>query len=105
MSVKENEPSSSSSNFASLSSTTQTNNTGNDTQGSNDSSLSLAREETNAVNRSKVLVLAVIAIAATACGTATYLFTTSGEKDDFSSAVRQHDVQLWSATLSVHLPF
>jgi hypothetical protein len=105
MSVKEKDLASTSSDSDSLSSTTQTNNTGRDTQGSNDSSLNLAREETKAVNRSKLLVLGVIAIAAAACATATYLFTRSGEKEDFKSAVRQHDVQLWSSTLSVHLPF
>jgi hypothetical protein len=82
----------------SASNKTETNNTGMDTQGSNDSSLSLAREETKAVKRTKLLVLGAIAIAAAGCGTATYIYTRSAEKDDFNSAVRQHDVQLSSAT-------
>jgi hypothetical protein len=75
-----------SSESASLSSGTETNHTGGV---SNDSSISLARAETKAVNRSKIIVLLVIAIAATACGTATYFFTKSEEEDDFHSQVRR----------------
>jgi hypothetical protein len=63
---------------------TETNHTGV----SNDSSISIARAETRAVNRSKIVVLAVIAIAATACGAATYSFVKFGEEDSFHSQVR-----------------
>jgi hypothetical protein len=75
-----------SSESASLSAGTDTNHTG---EVSNDSSLSIARAETKAVNRTKIIVLVVIAIAATACGAATYLFTKSEEEDDFHSQVRR----------------
>jgi hypothetical protein len=75
-----------SSESASLSAGTDTNHTG---EVSNDSSISIARAETKAVNRSKIIVLAVIAIAATACGAATYFFTKSEEEDDFHSQVRR----------------
>jgi hypothetical protein len=74
-----------SSESASLSGGTETNHTG---EVSNDSSLSIARAETKAVNRSKIVVLVVIAIAAAACGAATYFFTKSEEEDDFHSQVR-----------------
>jgi glycerol uptake facilitator-like aquaporin len=79
-----NENGSLSSESASLSSGTETNHTGGV---SNDSSLSIARAETRAVNRSKVMVLLVIAIAAAACGTATYFFTSAEEEDNFHSEV------------------
>jgi hypothetical protein len=77
-----------SSESASLSSGTgtDTNHTG---EVSNASSISITRAETKAVNRSKIIVLAVIAIAATACGAATYFFTKSEEEDDFHSQVRR----------------
>jgi hypothetical protein len=75
-----------SSESASLSAGTDTNHTG---EVSNDSSLSIARAETKAVNRTKIIVLVVIAIAAAACGAATYLFTKSEEEDDFHSQVRR----------------
>jgi hypothetical protein len=75
-----------SSESASLSAGTDTNHTG---EVSNDSSISIARAETKAVNRSKIVVLVVIAIAAAACGTATYFFTRSEEEDDFHSQVRR----------------
>jgi hypothetical protein len=77
-----------SSESASLSSGTgtDTNHTG---EVSNASSISITRAETKAVNRSKIIVLAVIAVAATACGAATYFFTKSEEEDDFHSQVRR----------------
>jgi hypothetical protein len=69
---------------ASLSAGTETNHTGGVSKAS---SLNIARAETKAVNRSKVVVLVVIAIAATAFGRATYLFTKDEEEDDFRSQV------------------
>jgi hypothetical protein len=84
--VHEGDNRSLSSESASLSAGTDTNHTG---EVSNDSSISIARAETKAVNRSKIVVLAVIAIAATACGAATYFFTKSEEEDDFHSQVRR----------------
>jgi hypothetical protein len=70
----------------SLSAGTETNHTGGL---SDDSSLSIARAETKAVNRSKIVVLVVIVIAATACGAATDFFTKSEEEDDFNSQLRR----------------
>lgn len=84
--MSDNDENEQSSESASLSSGTESNHTGGV---SNASSISLARAETNAVNRSKIVVLAVIAIAAAACGAATYFFTKSEEEDDFHSQVRR----------------
>jgi hypothetical protein len=58
---------------------------------SNDSSISIARVETKAVNRSKIIVLAVIVIATSACGVATYIFTKSEEEDAFRSQVKRDE--------------
>jgi hypothetical protein len=100
--VHERDHQSSSSESASVSAGTETNNTG---EVSNDSSLSIARAETRAVNRSKIVVLVVIAIAATACGAATYFFTKSEEEDDFHSQVRR-GLPLHSAPVLVYFyPF
>jgi hypothetical protein len=84
--VHDRDHQSQSSESASLSGGTDTNHTG---EVSNDSSISIARAETKAVNRTKIVVLAVIAIAATACGAATYFFTKSEEEDDFHIQVRR----------------
>jgi hypothetical protein len=84
--MSDNDENEQSSESASLSSGTESNHTGGV---SNASSISLARAETNAVNRSKIVVLAVIAIAAAACGAATYFFTKSEEEDDFHTQVRR----------------
>jgi hypothetical protein len=47
----------------------------------------LAHKETQAVNRSKLLVYLVLFLAASAAGTATYFFLTEGENSDFEVQV------------------
>jgi hypothetical protein len=69
----------------SMSQGTDQNHAGEESTGS----LTIAKAETRAVNRSKVMVLLVIAIAAAACGTATYFFTSAEEKDNFHRQVRK----------------
>jgi hypothetical protein len=55
--------------------------------GSSNSSWSLARKETRQVNRSKVLLLGVMAIAAALLGLFTFLIFDEDEDDDFQAAV------------------
>ena len=63
--------------------------TGNDTSHnpSSSSGETLARTETKAVNRSKLLVYLALLFAAAGVGTATYLFTCREETAHFQSAV------------------
>jgi len=56
---------------------------------STEESSTLAKAETRAVNRSKMLVLAVLFMAATAVGAATYVFAQNSEQKDFQQQVRQ----------------
>jgi hypothetical protein len=65
-----------------------TDSSGRDQQSQASSEESIAKAETQRVNRSKWLVAGILFIAATAVGTATYLFTRNEEKDDFESQVR-----------------
>lgn len=51
-------------------------------------SSTLARSETRAVNRSKLMVLAVLAVAAMGVGFATFSFTRASETNQFESKVR-----------------
>ena len=52
------------------------------------SSNGLGRQETRAVNRSKLLVYLILFISAVAVGTATYIFVSKGEEQDFEVDVR-----------------
>jgi hypothetical protein len=52
-----------------------------------DSSWSLASKETKQVNRSKVLLLGVMAISAAVLGLLTFLIVNEDEEDDFRAAV------------------
>jgi hypothetical protein len=54
------------------------------------SSFSLARSETRAVNRSKLIVLGVIALAACAVAFFTYWFVSQGEEHAFELAVSSY---------------
>jgi hypothetical protein len=55
--------------------------------GASDSSWYLAKEETKQVNRSKVLLLGVLTIAAAVLGLGVFLVVDGDEEDDFRSAV------------------
>ena len=55
---------------------------------SSSESSTLARAETTAVNRSKMLVLLVLSVAAVGVGVATYIFATTTEQNDFKQQVR-----------------
>jgi hypothetical protein len=57
------------------------------TSGTSDSSWYLAKEETKQVNRSKVLLLGVLAIAAAVLGLCVFLVADEDEEDDFRAAV------------------
>ena len=52
-------------------------------------SSTFAKEETRAVNRSKLLVLAVLSIAAIGVGIATYMFARQSEIKEFENKVRE----------------
>jgi hypothetical protein len=60
---------------------------GTQTSTTTDSSWSLAGKETKQVNRSKVLLLGVIAISAAVLGLFTFLIVDEDEEDDFQVAV------------------
>jgi hypothetical protein len=62
----------------------------------------LAQKETTAVNRSKLLVYLVLALAATGVGYATYYFLSEGEQDDFEVQVC-YCVVVWRLALFVFL--
>jgi hypothetical protein len=66
------------------SSETETNNTGGL---SKDSSKKIVRAESNVVNRSKVLLLGVMVVAAAVLGLFTFLIVDAEEEDDFRAAV------------------
>lgn len=85
----------SSSSSSSRSVLTSTEDTGHQTDQSSTSSFSLAREESRMVLRSKMLVLLVIALAAAACGIATYFFTKASEEENFRLQVRYADLLLF----------
>jgi hypothetical protein len=53
----------------------------------------LARKETAAVNRSKLLVYLVLALAAGGVGYATHQFLSQEEQSDFESQVRSHFIR------------
>ncbi len=57
------------------------------TSGTSDSSWYLAKEETTQVNRSKVLLLGVLAIAAAILGICVFLIADGDEEGDFRAAV------------------
>jgi hypothetical protein len=71
----------------SFSSTSEKDDGGSQTSGTSDSSWSLARKETRQVNRSKVLLLGFMAIAAAVLGLFTFLIVDEEEDDDFRAAV------------------
>jgi hypothetical protein len=61
---------------------------GSQTSGTSDAaSWSLARKETTQVNRSKVLLVGVMVIAAAVLGLFTFLIVDEDEDDDFRAAV------------------
>jgi hypothetical protein len=55
--------------------------------GGSNSSWSLARKETRQVNRSKVLLLGIMALSAALLGLFTFLIVDEDEDDDFQAAV------------------
>ena len=59
----------------------------NTNQNSSEESSSLAKAETRAVNRTKLLVLAVLFLAASAVGVATYLYARNTEQEEFEVKV------------------
>jgi hypothetical protein len=71
----------------SFSSTTERSDGHSQTSGTSDASWSLARKETKEVNRSKVLLLGVMVIAAALLGLFTFLIVDEEEEDDFQAAV------------------
>jgi hypothetical protein len=71
----------------SFSSTTERSDGHSQTSGTSDASWSLARKETKEVNRSKVLLLGVMVIAAALLGLFTFLIVDEEEEDDFRAAV------------------
>jgi hypothetical protein len=60
---------------------------GSQASGTSNSSWSLARKETKQVNRSKVLLLGVMAISAAVLGLFTFMIVDEDEDDDFRAAV------------------
>jgi hypothetical protein len=60
---------------------------GSQASGTSNSSWSLASKETKQVNRSKVLLLGVMAISAVVLGLLTFLIVDEDEEDDFRAAV------------------
>ena len=76
---------------ASVHSTTQASVSGQSTSTSegSGSSLGLAKEETKAVKRSKILVFAVILVAAAVVGALIYVLVDREEKDDFEASVSE----------------
>lgn len=73
-----------------------TSGTNGQAQSESDSSFSLARAETRAVNRSKLLVLAVIALAAGALGAMIYVLVDNEETYNFET-----EVSMCLSTISV----
>jgi hypothetical protein len=71
----------------SFSSTSEKESDGSQTTGATDSSWYLAKEETKQVNRSKVLLLGVMAISAAVLGLFSFLIVDEDEEDDFRAAV------------------
>lgn len=57
---------------------------GSDSSTSGDDKI-VSKQENQAVNRSKLVVLAIIGLTAAAFATATYLFTSSEEESDFKT--------------------
>jgi hypothetical protein len=66
-------------------------------EGSSNSSTSLARSETRRVTRSKMVVLLVISLAASAFGILTYFFVQGEETNNFEAAVRSSCSTLYRA--------
>jgi hypothetical protein len=60
---------------------------GSKASGTSNSSWSLASKETKQVNRSKMLLLGVMAISAAVLGLFTFLVVDEDEEDDFRAAV------------------
>jgi hypothetical protein len=71
----------------SFSSTSEKDDSCSQASGTSDASWSLARKETTEVNRSKVLLLGVMVIAAALLGLFTFLIVDEEEDDDFRAAV------------------
>jgi hypothetical protein len=71
----------------SVSSSSEGKTDGSEASGTSDSSWSLAKKETKQVNRSKVLLLGVMAISAAILGLFTFLVIDQEEEDDFQAAV------------------
>ena len=70
------------------SSTTGTSVTGSSTRGPPTKEEEIARSEDRAVAYSKVLVLAVLLVSATAAGVLTWIFSTNAEEEEFRTQVR-----------------
>jgi hypothetical protein len=69
----------------------------NNDDGCSNSSINLARSETKGVKRSKMVVLLVISLAASAVGTLTNFFLRGGETKNFETAVRSSCSTLYRA--------
>jgi uncharacterized protein HemX len=61
----------------------------NQTTATSSESSTLARDETTAVNRSKMLVLLILALAACGVSAGTYVFAQQAETKEFQGQVRQ----------------
>jgi hypothetical protein len=71
----------------SISSTSEKSDGNTQASGSSNSSWSLVRKETRQMNRSKVLLLGVMALSAVVLGLFTFLVVDEDEDDDFRAAV------------------
>jgi hypothetical protein len=71
----------------SFSSSSEGKTNGSQASGTSDSSWSLAKKETQQVNRSKVLLLGIMAISAAVLGLLAFLIVDEDEEDDFRAAV------------------
>ena len=81
-------------------STTNKQSTANGEEDKTDSeSSTLARRETTAVNRTKLAVLFVLALAAVGVGVATYIFATNTETKDFEERVSNQEATTTSSFL------
>ena len=72
------------------STTTKTPTNGDKSQNQSSESSTLARAETRAVNRSKMVVLFMLCVAAAGVGAATFVFARNSETKEFENKVRKN---------------
>jgi hypothetical protein len=99
MGVHDSNPSDDPSN---LSSSSSEKDDGSQTSATTDSSWSLATKETKQVNRSKVLLLGVLAISAAVLGLLTFLIVGEDEEDDFRAAVSSKSYGVCTRTAAAY---